>query len=120
MSKDNWIAIGGIIVQSIIAVIGIVMAWYMSKRQIQIMLTQQNPKEKRVGTKIVWEVYVVLISYSISLIVALLCALYFFIYIPFQPRLLMLLVLINAFSAYVDWQVLRRWWRKPRSVTVEA
>ncbi len=120
MSKDNWIAIGGIIVQSIIAVIGIVLSWYMSRRQIQIMLAQQNATGARVKKKIYWEVYFVLIAYPISLAVALLCSVYFFIYIPFHPRLLMLLILINTFSAYADVKVLRRWCQKPRSAIVEA
>ncbi|MBA3240238.1 MAG: hypothetical protein H0T60_03340 [Acidobacteria bacterium] len=120
MSTSDRIAIGGIVAQIIIGIITVAVTWYVGRRQIQIMLAQANPAVKVARTKILWDVYIVLVSSSLGLAVVLFTTTYFFIYIPFSPRVLMLLLLMNVLSAAYDYRILRLWWRKPRYITSEA
>lgn len=47
MSRDNWIAVGGIVATMVMSVITLVLSWRMSRRPIQVILLTDSPTEKR-------------------------------------------------------------------------
>jgi len=103
MKLETWIAIGGIVVQSIIAVIGIAVQWRSNKRQIQIMLAQANPTENvKPKEPINWPKLVLLSLYTFAVISGVVGLIITYAYIPASLRIVFFLVPLNLWMAYYN------------------
>ena len=103
MKLEIWIAIGGIVVQSIIAVIGIVVQWRSNQRQIQIALAQANPTENvKPKEPINWPKIVLLPLYVFAAIFGIICLGITYAYLPPEWRILLFLLPFNVYMAYYN------------------
>lgn len=112
--------IGIAIVQSAIMIVLGVLALNKTNKQIQIMLAQNNPAEKRPRTKILWLPYVQISLSLIGVGAALYGILWQFIFVPFAARWQVVVTMVNTCFGYINFQNLRKYLREPRRETIEA
>jgi hypothetical protein len=120
MSAQIWIAIGIAAVANIITIIGIVIGWKMSSRQIQIMLEQASPAEKTPRIKILWMPYILIGATLVALVLSSFWILYIVISMPLIPRLLVMMIVVHSFVFYFNFGALRYWLRKPRRQIIKT
>ncbi|MCA1578948.1 MAG: hypothetical protein LC794_16485 [Acidobacteria bacterium] len=115
MKLEIWIAIAGIVVQSIIAIIGIVVQFRSNQKQIQIALAQAKPTEKATPKKPVnWLKTVLFTLYLCGSIWGLASSVYIFIiHLPASPRLVFVVLAFNLWLTYYNVKNLRRISRWP-------
>jgi ABC-type Fe3+ transport system permease subunit len=120
MSTDSKIMIGIAAVQLAIAIVTLVMGWRMSNKQIQIMLEQSQPKEKKPKTGILWGVYLNIIAHVLTLLFVACAVLYHFIYIPLSTRWNTFILLVNVIGGYWNFKHLRKYLKLPRRKIIES